>query len=162
MAYELQELIPFENELFYRPNDDKSSNCGFIGYLRIDFGRSGQEFYTTWFDGQPHLNTPNFKDCFNLLVNGLRSEMFEDRVNMRLWCNGIYGIDLGNRGTGFKLHSADYTYYLRCKPGEHDYDAYLFVYDDRYLLPELARQKQERTIINALPVKAKEEKDYER
>ncbi|MDR1571563.1 MAG: hypothetical protein LBS32_03470 [Clostridiales Family XIII bacterium] len=79
-----------------------------------------------------------FKEQFNSVVDNLRSEIFEDRTAMRLFCSGIYSTSLGERGTGFKLQNAGYSYYLRCKPGESDYDAYLFVYDDRYLLPELA------------------------
>jgi hypothetical protein len=115
---------------------------GQIGYLRADFGKSGGEFWATWFDNQKHLKTPAFQDCSRSLMDYLRSEILEDRIAMRIFCRGIYGVSLGERGTGFKLQNAGYTYYLRCNPGEHDYDAYLFAYDDRYLLPELAGQHE--------------------
>ena len=49
---------------------------------------------------------------------------------------------MGERGTGFKIESAGYTYYLRCRPGQANYDVYLFAYDNRYLLPELAGQHE--------------------
>ena len=71
-------------------------------------------------------------------INHLRSEMLEDRVALRTFYNGTFGILLGERGKGFKLQDADYTYYLRCRPGYSDYDVYCFAYDNRYLLPELA------------------------
>jgi hypothetical protein len=138
MEYNLQPAEQNESKLFYRLDGEAAERHGAIGYMRVDFGRGGQEFHTTWFDNQQHLKSLMFKDSFTLLVNYLRSEIFEDRVAMRLFCKGDYGVSLGERGTGIKLQSAGCTYYLRYKPGQSDYDAHLFAYDDRYLLPELA------------------------
>ena len=143
----MYELLPAQdkNLLFYRMDGEAAERHGAIGYMRQDFGRSGQEFHTTWFDNQKHLKTPVFKDSFDLLVNYLRSEIFEDRVAMRLFCNGIYGVSLGERGTGFKLESAGYTYYLRCKPGQGDYDAVIIGHSQFEKIP-MSRERQERML----------------
>jgi hypothetical protein len=138
MPYELQPFEPPESGLFYRMDGETAERHGQIGHLRVDFGKSGREFWTTWFDNQKHLKSYAFKEDFNGLMGSLRSEIFKDRASMRLFCGRTEGVSLGERGAGFKLRSGGYTCYLRCKPGEHDYDAYLFAYDDRYLLPELA------------------------
>jgi hypothetical protein len=55
--YELL-LAPKEELRFcFRLSGGAAERCGAIGYLRADFGRGGKEFYTTWFDSQPHLKT---------------------------------------------------------------------------------------------------------
>jgi hypothetical protein len=152
MSYELTKSEERENRLFYRLDGETAERCGAVGYLRADFGKSGQEFWTTWFDNQKRLKSNGFKEQFNGLIASLRTEIFEDRPAMRLWCGGNYGVSLGERGTGFKIQTADYTYYLRCKPGTGDYDAYLFAYDNRYLLPELAGQHElPKTCFSVLP-----------
>jgi hypothetical protein len=61
MAYELLLAEKDELHLCFRLNDEAAERCGAIGYLRADFGRSGTEFYTTWFDSQPHLKSSVFK-----------------------------------------------------------------------------------------------------
>jgi hypothetical protein len=137
VSYKLQPVADKEKSLFYRMEGEPAERHGQIGHMRLDFGKNGKEFWTTWFDNQRHLKHYAFKERFNRVVDNLRSEIFKDRTAMRLFCEMERGVSLGERGAGFKLHSGGYTCYLRCKPGQKDYDAYLFAYDDRYLLPEL-------------------------
>jgi len=141
-----------EHKLFYSLSGEAAERHGAIGFMRLDFGRSGQEFHTRFFDNQRHLKTQGFKDSFEGLVDYLRSEFIADRVAMDNFCRGDLGVSLGERGTGFKIWTVGYTYYARCKPTAHDYDAYVFAYDNRYLVPELAgKHELPRKCFSMLP-----------
>jgi hypothetical protein len=142
MPYELKPYEPSESVLFWLMNGEKGERHGQIGYMRMDFGGGGNQFWTTWFDNQVHLKNNAFKEKFNVLVNNLRSDIFKNRNAMMRICGGKRDESLDNRGTGFKLQSGGYTYALRCWPGVRDYDALIYPYDDRYLLPELAGQHE--------------------
>ena len=51
--------------------NDKVYKC--IGHLRADFGRSGNEFWTSWWEhGNDGLKTQEFKDAFDEAINILR------------------------------------------------------------------------------------------
>ena len=140
MDCKLAPLKQNEEPLFYRLDGERAERHGAIGYLRVDFGRNGNEFWSTWFDTQKYLKTQGFKDSFVIVMNYLSPEIFKNRSSMRTFCAGEQGLSFGERGKGFKLETVGYTYYLRCNPGRADYDAYVFAYDNRYLLPELAGQ----------------------
>ena len=47
---------------------------GCVGHLRGDFGNSGAEFWTSWFDHRPDLKSTVFHDELQNVVNGLRKE----------------------------------------------------------------------------------------
>jgi len=56
------QLLPAPDEklLFFHLEGDDAERYGVIGYLRADFGKSGREFWSTWFDMQPNLLTCSF------------------------------------------------------------------------------------------------------
>jgi hypothetical protein len=145
------ELIPVqaeEHKLFFRLDGDPA-RFGAIGYLRGDFD-TGKLFYTTWFDNQVHLKSEAFKTELDNVVNFLRKNpeapVLKSRADMRAYCRAhpeqhMDG-DWQNNMTGFKTQTADYSFYIRCTPREGDYDLYIFCFDNRYLLPELAGQHE--------------------
>lgn len=145
MAYE---LLPSQddNKLFFRLEGEAAERHGVIGYMRADFGKNGREFWTTWFDGQPHLKTNDFKKKFDDVVNSLRDDgqapPFASRNNLAAFCAVNPGKELNSRGCGYMVRTPDYSYYFRCLPRPGDYDIYCFTYDNRYLLPELAGQHE--------------------
>ena len=64
-----------------------------IGHLRADFGRSGDEFWTSWCDHNLPLKTQDFKDDLDAAINRLRSKDKElsplrNRSAMRKFCSG--------------------------------------------------------------------------
>lgn len=105
---------------------DKERGC--IGYLRGDFGRSGAEFWTSWFDHQSGLKSSAFMEELQGLVNTLREPdgLLHDFTSMRKDCHegaigdGIYG---------FHAESGQFEYCLRCTPRRGDYNFYLYCYD---------------------------------
>ena len=130
--------------VFFRLDGGAVERYGVIGYLRVDFGRTGREFWSSWFDSQPHLNTYSFKKEFDDVINSLRDDGQEpplaSRKNLAAFCSANPGKNLATRGYGYIVRTQDYTYYFRCLPRPEDYDVYCFAYDNRYLLPELAEK----------------------
>ena len=85
MAYEINAASPDESFLFYSNAErDKELSC--TG-LRGDFGRSGNEFWTTWWEYVSELKTQVFREELDLFVNGLREQgLLKDRSSMAAYC----------------------------------------------------------------------------
>lgn len=146
-SYEIMPFEPNETHLFFRLDGEKSERHGLIGYMRADFGRSGNDgFFNTWLDNQKHLKTPAFKAEFQKVIDYLRKGMqypvFSNRYDLEAFCLKHPEQRINDRGIGFKIQTADYSFYARCRPTAHDYDIYVMAYDNRYLLPELAGQHE--------------------
>ena len=58
---ELREMTQSEQKYTYRQSHQLDAQTGCIGYLRGDFGSTGKEFYSSWFDNMAYLKTPEFK-----------------------------------------------------------------------------------------------------
>ena len=144
--YKLKPFEQNETPLFFRLDGEKAERHGAIGYMRADFGRGGNEFWTTWFDNQKHLKTPDFKAELQNVVEYLREgtpyPVFSNRRDLEAFCLKYAGQRVEDRGIGFKIQTENYSYYTRCKPTPADYDIMLYAYDNRYLLPELAGQHE--------------------
>jgi hypothetical protein len=138
---------PSEAGLFYAMQPEQEEALGGIGHLRMDFGRRGNEFWTTWFDHDSgDLNTPEFKAEIDDVVNELREYVLRDRASMRRFCRdsgGELSENFGIRQYGYIVETEHYKYCLRCKPQEGDYDGYLWCYDKR--IPEM-RQAQKPAV----------------
>ncbi len=139
-AYATNKYIPkpaskSEAGLFYSQRSEKDELLGTIGHLRMDFGRNGKEFWTTWFDHcSDKYNTKEFKAEIDDVVNELRLSVLKDRSSMRSFCSahgGEIASSYGMRQFGYILETDHYKYCLRCKPMEGDYDGYLYCYDKR-------------------------------
>jgi len=137
-----------EAGMFYAQEPEQSEALGSIGHLRMDFGRRGTEFWTSWFDHcGDKLNTPEFKAEIDEVVNELRETVLKDRATMRSFCadfGGELGESLGIRQYGYNIGTEHYRYCLRCKPQEGDYDGYLWCYDKR--VPEMRQAQKEKEI----------------
>lgn len=145
MDYQLMKAETREHKLFFRLDGEDAERHGTIGYLRGDYGKNGKEFWTTWFNNQAHLKTPAFKQEFDKVINWLREASQADYqydgtfaeqclLNMRQ--------PVTDTAARFKIQTENYTYYVRCRPRQGDYDFYCFAYDNAYLLPELAGQHE--------------------
>lgn len=133
-----------DNRLFFRMDNNEAERYGAIGYLRSDFGSSGREFWSTWFDCLPNLKTPEFRAEIDELINSLRDDGPEppivNRNSLAKHCGMVPGKDLGRHGDGYLVRTLNFSYYFRCLPLPSDYDVYCFAYDNRFLLHELAGQ----------------------
>lgn len=125
---------PEEAGLFYAQTPEKDEKLGAIGHVRIDFGHGGKEgFYHTWWPrGPEELNTQEFRDELDKVVNDLRKGVLKDLPSMRRYCyggDGAIGDDSYCQNYGFTLETDRYTYRLRCNPIEGDYQCYLSCFD---------------------------------
>ena len=123
----------------YSSNRDNDLERGCVGHLRGDFGKSGGEFWVSWFDHQPKLKSTAFQDALQNVMSGLREKggLLHDFASMGRGCrDGLRYEDSFN----FKADTPNYAYYLRCIPRRGDYNFYLYVYDKAAQL-ERAKEK---------------------
>lgn len=112
----------------YSGDSEQDLERGCVGHLRGDFGNSGAEFWTSWFDHRPDLKSTVFHDELQNVVNGLRKEggLLRNFAAMSRGCREGLPCD---DSFGFKAESPHYTYCLRCIPRRGDYNFYLYAYD---------------------------------
>jgi len=140
----MYKLLPTKDDesLFFRLDGEAMVRHGAIGYLRADFGPDGRGFFTTWFNIQPHLNTPALKQKLGYVIASLRDKgpepVFASRGDLEAFCAAKPGKNLNARGTGYTVKTSEYTFFFRCRPNPADFDVHCFAYDNRWLLPELA------------------------
>ncbi len=144
--YSIRPLAESEKELFFamKPEEDAAHGC--IGHLRMDFGRNGTEFWSTWWPrGPEELNSPTFKAEFDSVVNELRETVLSGMVGMRRFCadNGGYFDGGWAPNYGYVIDTPNYRYCLRCIPLQGDYNAYLTAYDKQAQAQYLAAQNPE-------------------
>ena len=84
--YILCPASPEEAGLFFSQTPEKDKELGAIGHVRIDFGHEGREgFYHTWWPrGPEELNTQEFRDELDKVVNDLRKGVLKDLPSMRV------------------------------------------------------------------------------
>ena len=123
----------------YSSSRDNDLERGCVGHLRGDFGKSGGEFWVSWFDHQPKLKSTAFHDALQNAMSGLREKgsLLHDFASMSRGCrDGLRYEESFN----FKADTPNYAYYLRCIPRRGDYNFYLYVYDKAAQL-ERAKEK---------------------
>ena len=76
-----------ETGIFYRQLPAEDERLGAIGHVRMDFGRSGNEFWHTWWlRGPEELNSPTFKEELQQVVDKLREDVLKSRFAMERFC----------------------------------------------------------------------------
>jgi hypothetical protein len=79
-------LTEAERKYTYSQSQQLSMQTGLIGYLRADFGSTGNEFWTTWNDFRKDLKTDEFKAEFDGVINGTDNGLC--RRDERHWLEG--------------------------------------------------------------------------
>lgn len=122
---------PIETEkvdFLFSGSSEEDAERGCIGHLRGDFGKSGNEFWTSWFDHQPELKSAAFHEELQTVVNALRKQdgLLQNFASMSRGCRDGLSCD---DSFGFKAETPQYIYCLRCTPRRGDYNFYLYAYD---------------------------------
>ena len=118
---------PEEIDLCYGKAGEQS-RPGCIGYLRGDFGRSGNEFWSNWFGAHDELNIPEFKQEFDAIINGLRDTgLLKSRTAMQGVCS-LSECKQENSSYHFLIETKSYLYCFRCMTNPGDYNFYVFPY----------------------------------
>lgn len=123
---------PEEAGIFYAMPPEQDAALGAIGHVRMDFGRSGKDFWHTWHPrGPEELNTPAFKAELQDVVDELRASVLKDYNAMTRYCESHGGkIDGGwVQNYGYIIETESYRYCLRCNPVQGDHQAYLTIFN---------------------------------
>lgn len=87
MKFHIRPARPEEAGLFYTPHPEEDKRLGTVGHVRMDFGRSGNEFWHTWWPrGPEELNSPVFKAELQEVVDTLRESVLKNRFAMERFC----------------------------------------------------------------------------
>ena len=157
MAFEISSAPPDETMLFYS-NKERDKEFGCIGHLRGDFGQSGKEFWTTWWDHLSDFKTQDFRNAFDVFVKGLREQgLLKDQSSMKSYCNyhpearikGAWDLDV----YGFRAQIGQYQLYIRCFPYQGDYNFYIYCYNN---VKQMIREKGDG---DKTPLSSKKRKD---
>lgn len=63
-----------------------NEKTGCIGYLTANLNASAPEFESSWHDRTPRLNTPEFTDDFNDMIDALRQGILKSPAELRAYC----------------------------------------------------------------------------
>ena len=135
---------PEEAGLFYTPHPEEDKRLGTVGHVRMDFGRSGNEFWHTWWPrGPEELNSPVFKAELQEVVDTLRESVLKNRFAMERFCYEHGGKISGGwtQNYGYIVETEHYRYCLRCNPSPGDYNCYCTAYDLDVQRQNMARDK---------------------
>ena len=78
--FHIRPARPEEAGLFYTPHPEEDKRLGTVGHVRMDFGRSGNEFWHTWWPrGPEELDSPAFKLELQEVVDTLRESVLKSR-----------------------------------------------------------------------------------
>ena len=142
--FHIRPARPEEAGLFYTPHPEEDKRLGTIGHVRMDFGRSGNEFWHTWWPrGPEELNSPVFKTELQEVVDTLRESVLKNRFAMERFCyeHGGKISDGWTQNYGYIVETEHYRYCLRCNPSPGDYNGYLTAYDLDVQRQNMARDK---------------------
>ena len=136
--FHIRPARPEEAGLFYAQHPEEDKRLGAVGHVRMDFGRSGNEYWHTWWPrGPEELNSPAFKAELQEVVDTLRESVLKNRFAMERFCYEHGGKISGGwtQNYGYIVETEHYRYCLRCNPSPGDYNGYLTSFDlDRYCL----------------------------
>lgn len=144
MKFHIRPARPEEAGLFYTPHPEEDKRLGTVGHVRMDFGRSGNEFWHTWWPrGPEELNSPAFKLELQEVVDTLRESVLKSRFAMERFCYEHGGKISGGwtQNYGYIVETEHYRYCLRCNPSPGDYNGYLTAYDLDVQRQNMARDK---------------------
>ena len=139
MPLNIRPLTEAEQKYTYKQSTQLEGQTGSIGYLRGDFGKHGNEFYTSWFGRSTQWETDAFKSELDEIITALRSDeygLLKDSAHMNHYGRSHDdSIFEGNYCTefGFRVDTEKHAYLLRCNPTKGDYNFTCHCYVKEYL-----------------------------
>ena len=121
-----------EDKYTFAQCSDIAGRTGLIGYLRADFDRDGNGFFSTWNDILPSIKTDDFKQELDAVINSLREEgdILHDRNTLRRYCYSTPQSKMTDERDyyGVRVDTEHYTYLLRLNPNKGEYNLYCYCY----------------------------------
>lgn len=158
----LRELKIEEKDYTYTSSPEVLQKTGCIGHLRGDFGSSGIEWYSNWFEHNPELKTQEFSKDIDEVINNLRfgkeyGKMMGDRDSMAKYCySHPESMFAGNytREFGFRADTEKYSFLFRLNLNRGDYNFYVYCYEKEALDKHLeAISKPTKKTVNLSDIK---------
>lgn len=128
----VRSMLPEEKPLFFRAINNERRSC--IGHMRGDFGRSGQEFWSSWFFETKNLHTEQFRRDLDELVESLREGPLQSFSTVQQYCRDNPRSRMGDDCREFHALVAENEHYKYCillNPVPSDYNFYIWCHDKR-------------------------------
>lgn len=111
MKYEVKCAAEEHKTMFYSDcSPELREAC--VGHLRMDFGRGGSEFYTTWWGNENELNTNVFRQELDDVINALRKDgLLKNRSEMMNFCSENSHLPLGE-SRGFVVETQQHLFFF--------------------------------------------------
>lgn len=159
----LRTMTQAEHNYCIAQSQQLNNQCGLVGYLHGDFGRAGDQLYTTLFEGNSELKTEEFSKEFDEVINDLNDDpkhrgVLHNLEDMILLCTTRPNSHISDiRNYGFRADTNKYSYMIHCIPYADDCNFYIYAYDRA----SINRHIQKADVSDNC-LKAKRNKDYER
>ena len=144
----LRPITKKETLYCYKNSTQISSITGLIGYLRADMGTLGTEFFSTWNGFRDDLNTQDFKDDIDTVINSFREKggFLSNRDQLENFCINSDNVFAFNTGVdyGVRVDTKEYAFLMRLNPYKGNYSLYCYCYKKNWLDHHL--KKAERGI----------------
>ena len=151
MELNIHPFLPEETPYFYKQCKELDEKTGNVGCFIGRFEEPSSKLVSDWTDHTSRLNTAEFADDFNNMVDTLRQDMLKSRKDLRMYCMDHPGcIMLDSTGTdpdyGFRINTGKYSYMLRCNFSSPYYAFVLTAYSF------LALDRNMREARNGVPI----------
>ena len=137
MKFELMTMSEAERKLIFRLEDGDSCKSHLIGYVRGDFGRDGDDFYSSWFPGDDSKKTPEFRKALTDVIDYFRESeecpalrSYRDMASVcRKYPEWKIRLDYDPDNYAARVEAESYVFYIRFIVRRNDYNFYVFGYE---------------------------------
>lgn len=132
MDLDMRALTEKEDKYTFSNSMQISMQCGLIGHLRADMDSDGNGFFSSWEDYRKELQTDEFKDEFDKVINSLREEgdILYSRKALAKYCYSSPQAKMNNEQDyyGVRVDTEKYAYLCRLNPNKGEYNLYCYCY----------------------------------
>lgn len=151
MELNIHPFLPEETPYFYKQCKELDEKTGNIGCFTGRFEEPSSNLVSDWTNHTPRLNTAEFADDFNNMVDTLRQDMLKSRKDLRIYCMDhpdCMMLDSASTDPdyGFRINTGIYSYMLRCNFSSPYYTFVLTAYSF------LALDRNMREARNGVPI----------
>lgn len=121
-----------ERKYTYAQSQQLSMQTGLIGYLRADMDSNGEGFFSSWNEWRESLNTDEFKEDIDFVINALRGdgELLHNRSTLSKFCYGTpeSAFNDDRNEYGIRVDTEKYAFLCRMNPNKGEYNLYCHCY----------------------------------
>ena len=143
MELNIHPILPEERVCMgWHSHRELNAKTGCIGYLTANLNAGIPEFESLWRDRTEKLNTPEFGDDFNDMMDTLRQGILKNPNELQLYCaahpdSALLDSLIADRLYGFRIDTGRYSHILICSFHSTDsrlrLNSFSFLALDRYM-----------------------------